>query len=313
MGPANSRPKFRSISSKNDSQNDMKAAVILTCFNRKNKTLACVESIYRQRKVDDLKLTIFLVDDGSTDGTREAVARQFPHVTLLTGDGTLYWCGGMNLAWRTAVNQGFDYYIWVNDDVIMDGDAFYTMFKTFEEALLFGRGNPVIVGCFKEPGTGQHSYGGFSVVRSFWGIRTKRKIPTGDIEICDSFNGNLVLIPHSVVEKIGLLDDQFRHGFGDKDYGYRCLRHDVPMYITPSYIGECSRNGIAGTWMDPEVPLKERWRRLYLPNGLPPSEYFYSHRKNSNVVAGGIAIIKLYLRLIFPRMWTRLSQNESGE
>ena len=48
-------------------------AVLLTCHNRKDKTLACLESFYLAEKPVGYTFDIFLVDDGSTDGTNNAV------------------------------------------------------------------------------------------------------------------------------------------------------------------------------------------------------------------------------------------------
>ena len=93
-------------------RNYMRAAILITCFNRKDKTLSCLKSVYAQAEVKDLSLTIYLVDDGSSDGTSNAVSSAYPEVNVLFGDGNLYWNGGMNLAWRTAIKECFDYYIW---------------------------------------------------------------------------------------------------------------------------------------------------------------------------------------------------------
>lgn len=291
----------------------MRAAVLLTCFNRKEKTLSCLKSIHSQVPIKELELTIYLVDDGSADGTGKAVSNTYPGVKVLYGDGNLYWNGGMNLAWSTATQCNFDYYIWINDDVDINADAFLTIFDSFEKGASLSKSRPVIVGCFSEPGTGKHTYGGFSVKRTLCSVKTKRLIPDGDIAPCDSFNGNLVLIPNCVVEKIGLLDKRYRHSFGDKDYGYRCSKNKIPIYMTPTYVGECVRNEISGTWMDPNVPIRTRYKRLMMPNGLPPSEYFYSYVKNSNAFVGTIAIAKLYMRLLFPTFWSRISFKKSGE
>lgn len=53
----------------------MKIAVLLTCFNRKEKTLACLAGLYESQKVYNernstpIEMEVFLTDDGCTDGT----------------------------------------------------------------------------------------------------------------------------------------------------------------------------------------------------------------------------------------------------
>jgi len=291
----------------------MRAALLLTCFNRKDKTLSCLESIYSQLPVKNLELEIYLVDDGSTDGTGDAVAAKFSAVRLLRGDGSLYWNGGMNMAWSAARADGFDAYMWANDDIDLDPDALSVMVHAFNEGHDDCGVEPVIVGNFCETDSGKHTYGGFSVKQTFRGMATKRILPNGQIARCDTFNGNLVLIPNSVVEMVGMLDPQYTHAFGDMDYGLKCMKNNIPMYITPEYLGRCSRNSIKGTWVDSTLPLAERYRKLLLPTGIPPKEYFYSCRKHSGRGVCIIALVKLYLRLLLPDFWARISRKESSK
>jgi len=48
-------------------------AVLLTCYNRKAQTIACLGSLFEATIPEDLHLDIYLTDDGSTDGTGDAV------------------------------------------------------------------------------------------------------------------------------------------------------------------------------------------------------------------------------------------------
>jgi GT2 family glycosyltransferase len=77
---------------------------LLTCFNRRALTLACIDALTRQRLPQGWELGIIVVDDGSKDGTAQAVAERFPQVRLIHGDGHLYWNGGMRAAMAAAVN-----------------------------------------------------------------------------------------------------------------------------------------------------------------------------------------------------------------
>lgn len=291
----------------------MKAAILMTCFNRKEKTISCLETIYAQTNLAGLEFEIYLVDDASTDGTSEAVAKAFPEVFILQGNGALYWNGGMNMAWRAAEKDGFDCYLLINDDVALFSDALSVMFDAFLEGYGQCGQPPLIVGSFRETDSNAHAYGGFRIKRTIWAIKSRRILPNGGICRCDTFNGNLVLIPDEAVKSIGLLDQHYTHAFGDKDYGYRCMARSIPMYIAPNYVGRCARNRGEGAWFDPNATIAQRYHRLIQPTGLPPAEYFYAIRKNCSWLAGVIAIVKLYLRLLFPGVWLKLSRSQSGE
>ncbi len=68
--------------------------IIFTCYNRKEKTLKCLETI----EDETLKLSYIAVDDKSTDGTAEAIKTFLEgknrEYELLDGTGSLYWAGG---------------------------------------------------------------------------------------------------------------------------------------------------------------------------------------------------------------------------
>lgn len=64
----------------------MKIAILLTCHDRKEKTLKCLHSLYSTYKNYDT----YLVDDGCTDGTPEAVMATFHNVHIIKGNGNLF-------------------------------------------------------------------------------------------------------------------------------------------------------------------------------------------------------------------------------
>ena len=81
------------ISKTNMGKSMTSIGVVITCYNRKEKTLASLKKLINQEDVDSLDINIYLVDDGSTDGTSEAVKKNFPQVNIIKGDGTLFWNG----------------------------------------------------------------------------------------------------------------------------------------------------------------------------------------------------------------------------
>ena len=64
--------------------------VLIPAHNNKREVLTLLQCLHCQRGQE---LTVVLVDDGSVDGTCEMVRRRFPSVTVLHGDGNLWWTG----------------------------------------------------------------------------------------------------------------------------------------------------------------------------------------------------------------------------
>ena len=70
-----------------------RVAAVMAAYIRRDLTLACLRSLRAQR-VPGVAQDVFVLEDASSDGTSEAIADQFPEVTVLHGDGQLYWNGG---------------------------------------------------------------------------------------------------------------------------------------------------------------------------------------------------------------------------
>ena len=92
-------------------------AVVVLCWNGHRDTLACLESLGR---VDWDQLTTIVVDNGSTDGTAEAVRERFPRVLLLRSNENLGFAEGNNVGLRAAFAAGADYVLLLNNDTVVD-------------------------------------------------------------------------------------------------------------------------------------------------------------------------------------------------
>lgn len=244
-------------------------AVLMTCYNRREKTVACLKSLFANSALDEILVHAFLVDDGSTDGTSEAVAAQFPDVTVIRHSGNLFWNRGMHMAFNAALSNGFDYYLWLNDDTILNYDALSHLIQTEKEISgIVGR-EVIVVGSLCDSITGKLTYGGME--RPVWWKRTNLKIVEPDAKPieCDTMNGNCVLIPRNVAADVGNLDPRFEHAMGDMDYGLRARMLGHAVWISAGYVGTCSRNFEEGTFKDTNLPLRNRWKMILSTKGLP--------------------------------------------
>lgn len=62
---------------------------------------------------------VVVVDDGSSDGTGGILRQELPQVTVLEGDGHLWWSGAINLGAGYALQEGADYALFLNNDIIL--------------------------------------------------------------------------------------------------------------------------------------------------------------------------------------------------
>ncbi len=104
-----------------------RVAVVVPVHNKLPLTLRFLESF---RQVDYPNYTMVLVDDGSRDGTGEALARDYPQVVRLEGDGNLWWSGGTNKGVRYALQAGYDYVLTINNDTLVAPDFLSNMVAT---------------------------------------------------------------------------------------------------------------------------------------------------------------------------------------
>ncbi|MEO1299649.1 MAG: glycosyltransferase family 2 protein [Cyanobacteria bacterium J06636_16] len=245
--------------------NTKSIAVLMTCFNRREKTLDCLRQLSNQA----VPYTVYLVDDGSSDGTAEAVRSEFPSVKVLTGTGNLFWCGGMRLAFATALESGHEYYAWLNDDTMLSEDALNRLVQTHKKLAAQGELNSIIVGSVRDPVTQQQTYGGRVKSQKLLSFKFEPVEPSSKPCQCDTFQGNIVLIHYTVAEKVGNVDAAFIHNFGDLDYGLRARQAGCSIWVAPGYIGECPQNSAQGSWVDMNLSSLQRIRRAFQVKNFP--------------------------------------------
>lgn len=269
-------------------------AVILTVFNRKEKTLRCLHQLSKIDK-HGVNIDIYLTNDGCTDGTPEAVVAQFPQVVIINGNGNLFWNRGMYVAWdRAAKEKDYDYYLWLNDDTFV----YDFMLVSLLNAAVETNSKAIIVGATQSTDKTHFTYGG----RLLKGQLPK---PSGKLQQIQYFNGNIVLVPKFVYMTLGNLDYYFTHSKGDFDYGMRANKAGIKMFQVGEYLGECDLHPTLDKWCDPTIPFTQRWKMLHRPNGMPPKEIYHLNLRHRGFVSAVIHYFTVYLRCVFPQLWDK--------
>lgn len=279
---------------------NIKIAALLTCHNRKEKTLASLSTLFRATLPYNYTLNVFLVDDGSTDGTSKIVKEKYPQINVIQGPGNLFWNKGMRLAWNTAAKtKEYDFFLWLNDDALLDKNALVELLSCQNEAKERDHVPAIIVGvCRINAHANEFSYGG----RDDNGVI----IPNGQLQTCQYINGNVVLVPQKIYKTVGILSPHYTHTMGDYDYGLQAIKTGFKCYTTRKYIAICPLNGLP-EWCDPHTPFFKRIKLLYSPKGLNLKEY-NTFRKKFWGWRWIIYAIKAYLQALSPSIYKRITK-----
>jgi len=217
-------------------------AVVLPAHNRRTLTLRALRSLARTRRIG-LELRVIVVEDGSTDGTAEAVRAAFPQVEVLPGDGSLFYAGGTNAGLRAALEAEAEYIVAANDDSIFD-------FGALEGLLACARAHPrTVVGALLLSWAEPHRVFQVAPVWDTWfgGWRGSApldawNLPRSAFEV-QSLAGNCLLLPAAALREVGLLDARSfpQHG-GDLDLCARLRRAGWRLAVAPGARVFCQPN-----------------------------------------------------------------------
>lgn len=273
-----------------------RVVAILTTFNRRELTLACLDRLLVAARQAAIELSIIVVDDASTDGTPQAVRQRFPSVHLVAGGGELFWNRGMHKGMALAMEQPADFLLWLNDDTLLQHDALSRLLH--ESGQLHARtGREVLLAGATCDGQGRVTYGGSASRGGLRRFQYRRVWNAAEPVECDVINGNCVLIPSVLAKAVGNLDPAFEHAMGDTDYSLRARAAGFPVYVASGFVGECSHNPTAATFHDTSMTLAVRWRMMTSRKGLPPKSYAHFMRRHGGII-WPLYFAWPYLRLI---------------
>jgi GT2 family glycosyltransferase len=201
--------------------------IVIPVFNRWHYTRECLESLRRQTTQD---FRTVVVDDGSTDETAAALARDYPEVEVVTGDGNLFWTAGVNAGIRRALALGADRVMTLNNDVVAAPDFVAQMLTAADQ-------HPrAVLGALEfDANTGETIYGGERLdFRTNTTYNLLKELPatkrTG-LHPVTYLPGRGLLIPKAVTDKFGLFDEKrLPHYLADFDYTSVARRAGFPVY-----------------------------------------------------------------------------------
>jgi rhamnopyranosyl-N-acetylglucosaminyl-diphospho-decaprenol beta-1,3/1,4-galactofuranosyltransferase len=231
---------------------DRVCAIVVT-HNRKDLLSGCLQALLRQsRPLDE----VVVVNNASTDGTKQILSRDFPQVRVLDLSENVGGAGGFHAGIKWAHDNGFDW-IWVMDDDIEP-------FPGTLEVMLGYKGLSDFIHVRREGSVGAFIWEGtwdFSAIA--------RRLYPDDLSFkngrewisVNSGNFEGALIHRRVVDNVGLPDPRFFIGGDDSIYGYLASFHTNVIYV--NYFG-FRRKLPSSTTVDPKKLYFEFRNRFLL-------------------------------------------------
>jgi GT2 family glycosyltransferase len=218
-----------------------------------------------------------------------------PETTIIQGTGDLYWNLGMRLAWTQALKMETDFFLWLNDDLVLEPRSIDRLVDLWLARRVEKKDRLIIVGRTVSEKTGSTTYGGYLRTSKWSRLRFRRRVD-GDLEECDAMNGNCVLFPRIAAEEVGVNSPFYTHSMGDMDYGLRARRKGYSIIEHPTPVGFQEEN-IA--WANSVSHLgRDNWRYILTsPKGIRLGEWLHFCRQHGGLLWPFNFVIR-YVKLV---------------
>lgn len=238
-------------------------SIIIPVRNRKEITRNILAEIFTQISLEkcESSVSVIVVDDGSTDGTKEMIIEQFSNVHLIEGDGSLWWTGAIIKGMEYGINKlNADYLVWLNDDISLADNFLVNLIDICRDQ---NYQKTIVGGLVKD-----QTYVDWIV---FSGAKKRQPISnmnmfasSEELEV-DVICGSMAIIPSSVVDKIRYPNViRFRHYGGDYEYIMRAKRNGFRVILSSKL------NATTDFQISDVIRYMPYWIQWYLQSGFSP-------------------------------------------
>jgi GT2 family glycosyltransferase len=243
--------------------------VVILNWNGCDDTLECLDSVAR---IDYSNLKVVVVDNGSTDGSMQAIPQRHPDATFLQTGANLGYAGGNNAGISWALEHGADYILILNNDTIVNPDLI-SAFVRSTESLPAGSILGAKIYFFCNPETLWFAGGRWNPRLNSFEHIGQHQIDGSDYEQIlevDYITGCALFSSASTFNEVGLLDENFFLTYEETDWCYRARKMRYKCFVVPE---AKLWHKVASSFGGRESPLysyfmtrnKLLWARKHLP------------------------------------------------
>ena len=215
--------------------NKSKVGIILVNYNGYEDTIRCIQSI---ANITYSNYAVYIVDNGSTNNSVNIIGKfikQFDGITLISSEENLGFSGGNNIGIRRALCEGAEYVLLLNNDTIVTERFLEPLLESsVENKIATGR-----IMYWKEKKIIWYAGGKLSqklgrawhddINKEYWeGLLNEQKVTF--------ISGCCILIPKSVLRKIGILEEKYFLYYEDTEYCWRALNAGIELIYNPESV-----------------------------------------------------------------------------
>lgn len=204
----------------------MKILVIIVTYNAKKWIDDCFGSIVKST----LPCDVFVVDNGSTDGTQSIIQTCYPSAHFVQSKCNLGFGKANNLGFKYAVENGYDFCYLLNQDAYFFPETLSTLINVYEKNCQYGILSPI-----------QLQKNANKMDSNFQDVAISNRDFLNDLlndDVKDVYSVQSVmaahwLVPIKTIKTVGFFSPAFPHYGEDDNYCDRVEYHGMKVGFVP--------------------------------------------------------------------------------
>jgi len=215
----------------------IKIGAVIPTFNRAASLRTILNCLQEQRPGAHLITTIpIVVVDGSTDGTLDMLAAEFPTAAIVRGDGNWWYTRSINEGIQKARQLNCNYILTLNDDL--------TFSPTYIDTIVtdhLAAGPDSVIGSISLSSTTPRLITFSGVSRITRTLKEYNYLPKFSPASADNLSGikpslvlsgRGILYPMAIFDRFGLYDEHLVQYSSETDFTYTISRNGIPVMIS---------------------------------------------------------------------------------
>ena len=265
----------------------MNVAAVVLSWNGREATLACLRSLAAAAP----RPWLVVVDNGSTDGSADAVAAEFPDALLVRNAENRGFAGGMNVGIQAALDAGADGVVTLNNDMEVEPGFLAPLVESVADPGVAAACAQVLFA--DEPPRVWYAGATFSPTRGYSGRNTGYGGPpvppaTPPYE-SDRACGGAMLVRREVFERVGLFDETLFAYAEDTDWSLRARAVGLRVVVVPASVIRHEVSASSGGESSPNTLYYDLRNLLVVAERHAPLGRLGTVRRRTEAVAAHLA------------------------